>query len=132
LVKTFVKEDNGQTNLYGTVKVSGLGGKPYRDGSFDYYMSEPVIVNDPKGVGAFILAANEIDLLSVPNLGNQKTVLLDDYFNHETKKDIAGNQISWHYKWNEKNNGGFYFLGNLYNQYGYKTATLSAAPTKRI
>jgi unsaturated rhamnogalacturonyl hydrolase len=131
LVKTFVKEDNGQTNLYGTVKVSGLGGKPYRDGSFDYYMSEPVIVNDPKGVGAFILAANEIDLLSVPNLGNQKTVLLDDYFNHETKKDIAGNQISWHYKWNEKNNGGFYFLGNLYNQYGYKTATLSAAPTKK-
>ncbi|MDQ6610436.1 MAG: glycoside hydrolase family 88 protein, partial [Bacteroidota bacterium] len=42
------------TNLKGTVSVSGLGGNPYRDGSFAYYMSEPVIVDDPKGMGAFI------------------------------------------------------------------------------
>ncbi len=34
LVKTFIETDaNGQTNLKGTVKVSGLGGNPYRDGS---------------------------------------------------------------------------------------------------
>ncbi len=61
LVKEFIRTDNGQTNLFGTVKVSGLGGKPYRDGSFQYYMSEPVIVNDPKGIGAFILAACEME-----------------------------------------------------------------------
>jgi unsaturated rhamnogalacturonyl hydrolase len=37
--------------------VAGLGGKPYRDGSFDYYLSEPIRANDAKGVGPFILAA---------------------------------------------------------------------------
>lgn len=63
IVKQFIKTENGQVNLHGTVMVSGLGGNPYRDGSFEYYMSEPVIVNDPKGVGAFIHAANEIEIV---------------------------------------------------------------------
>ena len=59
---TFIeKRADGQVNLKGTVSVSGLGGKPYRDGSFEYYMSEKVITNDPKGVGAFIMAANEME-----------------------------------------------------------------------
>jgi len=40
--------------------VAGLGGKPYRDGSFSYYLSEPVRANDVKGVGPFILAALEL------------------------------------------------------------------------
>ena len=53
----------GKVNLKGTVSVSGLGGKPYRDGSYDYYMSEKVITNDPKGVGAFILAANQMEAI---------------------------------------------------------------------
>jgi unsaturated rhamnogalacturonyl hydrolase len=51
----------GQVNLKGTVSVSGLGGKPYRDGSYDYYISEKVITNDPKGIGAFLLAAVEME-----------------------------------------------------------------------
>lgn len=41
--------------------VAGLGGNPYRDGSFDYYLSEPIRPNDAKGVGPFILAALELD-----------------------------------------------------------------------
>ena len=40
--------------------VAGLGGNPYRDGSFEYYMSEPIRPNDAKGVGPFILAALEL------------------------------------------------------------------------
>lgn len=40
---------------------AGLGGVPYRDGSFAYYISETIIPNDPKGVGPFILAALEIE-----------------------------------------------------------------------
>ena len=57
------REDGG-INLEGTVMVSGLGGaKNYRDGSFEYYMSEPVIQNDPKGIGAFIKCAAEMELL---------------------------------------------------------------------
>ncbi len=40
---------------------AGLGGKPYRDGSFEYYVTEKIIPNDPKGVGPFILAALEME-----------------------------------------------------------------------
>ena len=35
---------------------AGLGGEPYRDGSLAYYLSEPAVCNDPKGVGALMLA----------------------------------------------------------------------------
>jgi unsaturated rhamnogalacturonyl hydrolase len=119
----------GQTNLKGTVSVSGLGGNPYRNGSYEYYISEKVIVNDPKGVGAFIQAANEMELLPTLGAGKGKTVVLDDYFNAERKKDITGTIQPWHYKWNEWPNSGFSLLGNIFRQYGVKTETLSQAPT---
>ena len=129
IVKKFIKEENGIINLHGTVKVSGLGGNPYRNGSFEYYMSEPVIVNDAKGVGAFLLASNEMELLPTLNTAKGKTVLLDSYFNSEKRKDITGIEKSWHYKWDEKDNGGFFFLGNVFNNYGASTKTLYQAPT---
>ena len=63
IVKEFIKTDgNGRLNLEGTVSVSGLGGNPYRDGSYEYYLSEKVITNDPKGIGALILAATEMEI----------------------------------------------------------------------
>jgi unsaturated rhamnogalacturonyl hydrolase len=130
ILKTFIETDaNGQTNLKGTVSVSGLGGNPYRDGSYTYYMSEKVIVNDPKGIGAFLQAANEMELLSTLSKGKGKTVLLDDYFNSEKKKDFIGNLKPYHYKWYEMYNNGFSFLGHVFNSYGVQTKTLSEAPT---
>jgi unsaturated rhamnogalacturonyl hydrolase len=51
----------GGINLKGTVSVAGLGGNPYRDGSYEYYLSEKVVTNDPKGVGAFLLASVEME-----------------------------------------------------------------------
>jgi unsaturated rhamnogalacturonyl hydrolase len=51
----------GQVNLEGTCSVAGLGGEPYRDGAYDYYIGEPIATNDLKGVGAFILAAVEME-----------------------------------------------------------------------
>ena len=68
-----------------------MGGNPYRDGSFEYYMSEDVIVNDPKGMGAFLLAANEMEMLPTQSIGKGKTVLLDRYFNSEKRKNVSGN-----------------------------------------
>src|SRR5205809_6796282 len=35
-------EANGRVDLKGTVTVGGLGGTPYRDGSYQYYLSEKV------------------------------------------------------------------------------------------
>lgn len=116
-------------NLKGTVSVSGLGGKPYRDGSFAYYMSEKVITNDPKGVGAFLKAINEMEMAAMPKPGSGKTVILDSYFNNEKKKDQSGNEVSWHYKWEEMANGGFSMWGEQFNNAGFKTSTLYAAPT---
>ncbi|MBN1406616.1 MAG: glycoside hydrolase family 88 protein, partial [Calditrichaceae bacterium] len=54
-------EENGLINLTQVCSVAGLGGDPYRDGSYEYYLSEPVIANDLKGVGPFIMAGIQID-----------------------------------------------------------------------
>ncbi|MBL7722771.1 MAG: glycoside hydrolase family 88 protein [Chitinophagaceae bacterium] len=130
IIKEFIETDaNGQVNLKGTVAVSGLGGKPYRDGSFDYYMSEPVIVNDPKGMGAFIKCAAEMELNETQNIARGKTVLLDYYYNNEWKKDITGTPIRWHYTWEDKTNSGYAMLGDIFTKYGAKTRSLEKWPT---
>jgi unsaturated rhamnogalacturonyl hydrolase len=56
---------DGRVSITGINQVAGLGGAPradgmYRDGSFKYYVSEPVVADDYKGVGPFILAAHEL------------------------------------------------------------------------
>ena len=128
--KEFIEQRaSGQVNLKGTVSVSGLGGKPYRDGSFEYYIREKVITNDPKGVGSFMLAANEMDLLAIPKKGLGKTVMLDYYFNSEVKKDQSGHDMQWHYKWEEMSNGGYSLWGQVFEQRGFKLKSLTAAPT---
>jgi unsaturated rhamnogalacturonyl hydrolase len=125
IIRTFIKKENGQVNLHGTVKVSGLGGKPFRDGTVAYYLGEPVIVNDPKGVGAFIKAAVEMEMIPTLAIGKGKSVLLDYYFNHETTKDITGTIIQHHYIWEEMGNGGYSLLGNIFNSYGVQTKRLT-------
>ena len=63
ILREFVKTDaSGRLNLEGTVNVGGLGGNPYRDGSYEYYLSEKVVTNDPKGIGALLLAATEMEI----------------------------------------------------------------------
>ena len=54
-------DGNGVVNLLQCCAVAGLGGSPYRDGSYEYYVGEPVIRNDPKGTGPFILASLEME-----------------------------------------------------------------------
>jgi unsaturated rhamnogalacturonyl hydrolase len=61
-------EGPDRLNLTRNCEVAGLGytsssGRP-RDGSFDYYISEPIIDNDLKGVGPFILAGLEVQQLA--------------------------------------------------------------------
>jgi unsaturated rhamnogalacturonyl hydrolase len=52
---------DGSVNLEGTCGVAGLGGSPYRDGSFEYYVGERAAIDDYKGVGPFILASIEYE-----------------------------------------------------------------------
>lgn len=126
----FIKTNaKGETDWEGTVSVSGLGGNPYRDGSYEYYMSEKLRTNDAKGLGPAIRAALELEAYEKGWPGRGKTVLLDDYFNHETRKNKLGRDEAWHYKWDEMSDGGYYTWGNIFRRMGAKLDTLSSAPT---
>lgn len=60
ILKQFLREGkDGTISLTQCCAVAGLGGDPYRSGSFDYYIHEQIRDNDPKGVGPFILASLE-------------------------------------------------------------------------
>ncbi len=62
-IKTFIREEaDGTLSVSNCCSVSGLGGdKRYRDGSFEYYISELVRDNDPKAVGPFIMMSILLD-----------------------------------------------------------------------
>lgn len=133
IIKNFIETgSNGQTNLNGTVSVSGLGGDPYRDGSYDYYLKEKIKLNDGKGVGAFLLAADEMELFPKVKIGAGKTVLLDHYFNQENKKDITGMSLPYHYTFNDHQNSGFSLLGELFTNNGAALKMTDNAPTADI
>lgn len=60
LRKLVVVDPDGAVHLTGVCSVAGLGGPTRRNGSFEYYVGEPVVADDLKGVGAFILASVEM------------------------------------------------------------------------
>jgi unsaturated rhamnogalacturonyl hydrolase len=131
ILKQFIDTDaNGQVNIKGVCGAVGLGGNPYRDGSYQYYTSERPVANETKGVGSFMLASVEMERLEhFNNAGKGKIALLDSYFNDEHRQDkITGTNISFHYKWEEWDNNGFSLFGHIFNTYGLHTETLYQAP----
>jgi unsaturated rhamnogalacturonyl hydrolase len=127
--KQFVKPDG---TLSGTVKVAGLGGKPYRSGTYDYYIGEAVGDNDAKGVGAYLLALSEMtqrqragDLLG---RARGKRVLVDAWFNSQKRTTPAGNVQMYHYKWTDEANSGYSVWGRMFGQYGMRLEELDRAP----
>jgi unsaturated rhamnogalacturonyl hydrolase len=125
----FVKATaDGTMQLDGTVKVGGLGGTPYRSGTFDYYIGETTRVNDAKGIGAYLMAGSEMGQASTEALGQGKTVMVDAWFNSQTRKNAAGQTELFHYKWDDDANSGFAFFGRAFQRYGMKLATLKTAP----
>ncbi|WP_370520902.1 glycoside hydrolase family 105 protein [Bacteroides sp. 214] len=64
ILKTFIEVgENGVVEITNCCAVAGLGGKVYRSGSYEYYLSEPIRNNDPKAVGPFIMASLEWERL---------------------------------------------------------------------
>lgn len=62
LIAKLIKVDNdGEIHITQVCKSAGLGGNPYRDGSYEYYMSEKVVIDNSHGLGSFLLAAIELD-----------------------------------------------------------------------
>lgn len=66
IVDKYLSFTDGELNLDGICLVAGLGpeNNRRRDGSFEYYISEPIVKNDAKGVAPFILAYTEIKRLN--------------------------------------------------------------------
>ena len=66
----FIETDkNGNVEITKVCASAGLGGNPYRDGSYDYYINESIRNNDPKAVGPYI---NMLIEKSKLESGNQK------------------------------------------------------------
>ena len=140
MLKTFVNTDSaGAINLNGTVSVGGLGGigtpdRPYRDGSYTYYLSEPIRTNDLKGIGPFILASTELEMLDDLRIGAGKTVGHDSHYNHEFRKDDSGKPgrgtlQQFHYTWEDRRHSGFSLWGNAIRELGAKTVAIDGPPT---
>lgn len=62
ICKKYLTERDGKLNLGGICLMAGLGPESNRrrDGSFEYYISEPVVENDAKGTGPFVMAYTEL------------------------------------------------------------------------
>lgn len=58
----YLTETDGKLNLGGICLVAGLGpeNNRRRDGSFEYYISEPVVENDAKGLAPFLMCYTEL------------------------------------------------------------------------
>ncbi|MGN1164667.1 MAG: glycoside hydrolase family 105 protein [Candidatus Ornithospirochaeta sp.] len=65
--KEKMSDENGDLNLRGICLVAGLGpeNNTRRDGSYGYYISEPVVENDAKGVGPFVMAYTEMRRIGI-------------------------------------------------------------------
>ncbi|MDT0687405.1 glycoside hydrolase family 88/105 protein [Autumnicola psychrophila] len=65
ILRNFIEvEANGNLTINSVCSVAGLGpeGNTRRDGSFEYYISEPVVSNDGKATGPFILASLMVEI----------------------------------------------------------------------
>ncbi len=58
----YLYETDGKLNLGGICLVAGLGpeNNRRRDGSYEYYMSEPIVENDAKGLAPFLMTYTEL------------------------------------------------------------------------
>lgn len=62
ICKRYLSETDGKLNLGGICLVAGLGpeNNRRRDGSYAYYISEPVVENDAKGLAPFLMCYTEL------------------------------------------------------------------------
>ena len=59
IVNEKLREEDGIWHLTDICLVAGLGPKEERDGSIEYYLSEPIVSDEEKGVGVLMMAYSE-------------------------------------------------------------------------
>ncbi|MBR2942706.1 MAG: glycoside hydrolase family 88 protein [Clostridia bacterium] len=62
ICRRYLSETDGKLNLGGICLVAGLGpeNNRRRDGSYEYYISEPIVENDAKGLAPFLMCYTEL------------------------------------------------------------------------
>jgi unsaturated rhamnogalacturonyl hydrolase len=122
----FITKMNGLLNLTNVCAGAGLGGNPYRDGSYNYYIHESKRTNDFKGYGPLLLASIELEKGDMVKFKN-KRVGLDYFYNNEYKINKR-----YHYIWEDYENSGFSELGRIIKNYGADIDSIVTAPSLNI
>ena len=126
LQNNFITVKNGIMNLTNVCAGAGLGGNPYRDGSYNYYIHEQTRINDFKGYGPLLLASLELEKGKIDKYKN-KRVGLDYFYNNEYK-----NNKRYHYIWEDQDNSGFSELGSIIKKLGVEIDSIVTAPSTKI
>ncbi len=109
---------------------TGTGGSITFTGDTKASPSHDEINGDPASIGVFLLAATEME--HAPRVhfeARGQTVLVDAWFNSQKRKNAAGQDESFHYKWDDMSDSGFSLLGHIFASHGATLGTLYAAPT---
>ncbi|WP_260706594.1 glycoside hydrolase family 88 protein [Edaphobacter flagellatus] len=124
--------------IYAIAKGARLGYLPRNDGRVaaawksvhNRIASATSLSNERSGpIGAFLLAADELDMASTALLGRGERILLDGWFTSAKRKNAAGQMEPFHYKWDDLSDLGYSFFGNIFRRYGVSTEMLNTAPT---
>jgi unsaturated rhamnogalacturonyl hydrolase len=87
------------------------------------------VTNDPKGVGAFLLASAEMENAQNAKIGRGDTVMVDGWFNSQQRTDAFGQKLYFHYKWDTEDDAGYSLFGHIFRNFGAETKEHDAEPT---
>ncbi len=104
------KEDNTHFNRKGAIEVAKLVVEGIKE------LNLPIAQN--------LVAENKFS-----NKAEGKIVALDYFYNREFKKDKEGKDFQYHYTWEDKENSGFYEVGNLIENFGAGIYEMPNSPT---
>ncbi len=111
---------------------------PTAPATFDYYIHEPVVDQDNKGVGAFLLAGSEMEQIARSTPQPPASQLKDFHATSRPTKSppsstpgstrrpartALGQTELYHYKWDDDSDNGYSFFGRAFQRYGVHLAT---------
>ncbi len=115
------------TRVYALAKGARLGLLPASDGARTVKMWAAVQASEP--VSVRLLAASEIAQSDTAMRDRGKLVMVDAWFNSQTRPAQDGSMELFHYKWTDERNSGFSFFGRAFQRYGAKLGILAEEPT---
>ncbi len=88
-----------------------------------------VIANSAQQAGGSSMTGLRTENPAAGKIGVGDTILLDAWYNSQKRADAKGNQVYFHYKWNDETDSGYSLLGEIFRNYGAETKMLFVAPT---